>query len=240
MNMRMMTIRSLFAAACTISAAMLPAAERGLVINPLRNPVRNPAAEAANPGSHPDLWRNPGQLRPADTLADPDAEQAPHDTGPAAAPAADGGQPPAERPPRTLIQRIRERRLAQLEKQAERLRQLSAAEDRPAPAGRESTNLNGPENPDLQIDIGVPVDAPAAPAANPSPLDAPASLLGPSAVWPPAVPAPAAVSPPTELNPPADPPREVNIELPSDVEPPQPKPALQGRVRSWWSSPALR
>ena len=238
MNMRMMTIRSLFAAACAIAAAMLPAADRGLVINPLRNPVRNPAAEAANPGSHPDLWRNPGQLRPADTLPDPDAEQAHHDTGPAAAaPASGGGQPPAERPPRTLIQRIRERRLAQLEKQAERLRQLSAAEDRQAPAGRGSTNPNGPENPDLQIDIGVPVDAPA---ADPSPPDAPASLLGLSAVWPPAVPAPAAVSPPTEWNPPADPPREVTIELPGDVEPPQPKPALQGRVRSWWSNPSLR
>lgn len=241
MNIRIMTIRCLFAGACTISAGMLPAAERGLVTNPLRHPARNPAAEAANPGFQPELWRNPSQLRPADTLPVPDAERAPYDSPPAASPlTAHGEQPPAEGPPRTLIQRIRDRRLKQLEKQAERLRQISAAEDGQAPTGRESANPHGPQNPDLQIDLGAPVDAPGRLPAHPSPPDAPASLLGPSAVWQPAVPAPAAGSPPVELNPPAGPPLEVNIELPGDVEPPQPKPALQGRARNWWSSPSLR
>ena len=237
MNIHRMTISGVFAVSWAICIAILAADERGAVTNPLRMANRNPAAAAVNPRPQPDLWRNPASLRPADTLPDPRAEPGSRVTPPSATPqAASAGRPSADQPPRTLIQRIRERRLAQLEKQAERLRQLSTGGNQRAPSGRGNTNPNGPENPDLQIDLGVPVDAPHETTANSSPPDAAESLLGPFPGGPPGGPRLAARTAPTELNPPAEPPVEVNVDLSDDVRPPPPKPP-QDRVRSWWPSP---
>jgi len=247
MNIRIMTISSAFAAAWAVLAAMAAADERGAAFNPLRSPDRTVAAEDVPPpfppqplpatgetrGSPQGFWRNPGWLRSSAPSTEPGTVRAPDATAPSAALPAAGPAPPPPAASRTLIQRIRDRRLAQLEKQAERLRQLSAAEDRQAPSGRGSANPNGPENPDLQIDLGAPVDAPGEPA----PPDAPAASLLSSPDWPPGPPAPRAATPPPELNPPAEPPLEVNIDLPGDITPPQPKPALQGRARTWWSTP---
>jgi hypothetical protein len=137
-----------------------------------------------------------------------------------------------------LIQRIRERRLAQLEKQAQRLRELSQQEGpRPADA-RNGVNPNGPENPDLQIDIGLPLDAPDPANANPPPSDASSAPRETHPAWSPDRPTPPAEARPPELNPPADPPIDIQIDLPADLEPPQPKPAIQARLRNWWSPTA--
>jgi hypothetical protein len=135
-----------------------------------------------------------------------------------------------------LIQRIRERRLAQLEKQAERLRQMSERDVQRPPGARNSANPNGPENPDLQIDLGMPLDTSDAAAANPAPsgnFAVPGNL---NRDWSPNGPAQPLNARPPELNPPADPPIDIQIDLPNDIEPPQPKPPLQARGRSWWSS----
>ncbi|NLF72713.1 MAG: hypothetical protein GX575_27070 [Candidatus Anammoximicrobium sp.] len=270
MNIRIMTIRVVCALAWAAAPLASGAAEEGeRWTNPLRSPDREPAAESllqpyptppptaedAPPRPSPP-WRNPNWFRPSGPAGAPGVERAPRGTAPAATiPERDAGRPPAAAPPRSLIQRIRERRLAQLEKQAERIRQLNAGENRPGPDERGIADPNGPENPDLQIDLGVPPDAPGPPAANPGLPEAPAgppelplhwspappvpsaSPAPPDPPAPPLPPLPAAVTPPTELNPPAAPPLEVNIELPSDVEPPQPKPAAQARVRNWWSAP---
>jgi len=161
------------------------------------------------------------------------ASNAPSTT--AAPGATDAAQPPAAQPPRTLIQRIRDRRLAQLEKQAQRLREMSQQEgQRPADA-RNHVNPNGPENPDLQIDLGLPLDALDPANASPPPYDAFSAPRETHPVWSPDRPAPPAEPRPPELNPPADPPIDIQIDLPADLEPPQPKPAIQARVRNWWS-----
>lgn len=251
MNIRMMTISSVFAAAWAILVAATAADERDAPTNPLRNPDRTadvddvlrsfppqpPSATGETPRSPQGFWRNPGWLRSSAASTAPGDDLMPDATAPSAATPGDAAGEPPVAPPRTLIQRIRERRLAQLEKQAARLRQLSAGENRQGPDGRGSADPNGPENPDLQIDLGVPVDAPGQPTASLLPPHPPAMSPAPSAEWPPGPPAPATAAPPTELNPPADPPIEINIDLPSDIEPPQPKPALQSRVRNWWSAP---
>jgi hypothetical protein len=125
--------------------------------------------------------------------------------------------------------------LAQLEKQAQRLREMSQQEgQRPADA-RNIVNPNGPENPDLQIDLGLPLDALDPANTNPSPSDAFSAPRETHPVWSPDRSTPSAEPRPPELNPPADPPIDIQIDLPADLEPPQPKPAIQARVRNWWS-----
>ncbi len=251
MNIRIMTISSAFAAAWAVLAAMAAADERGAAFNPLCSPDRTVAAEdvpppfppqpppatGETPRSPPSFWRNPGWLRFSAPSTEPGTVRTPDATAPSATPPAAGAVPAPPAASRTLIQRIRDRRLAQLEKQAERLRQLSAAEDRQPLSGRGNSNPNGPENPDLQIDLGAPVAAPGEPTAAPAPPEAPAASLLSSPDWPPGPRAPPTATPPPELNPPAEPPLEVNIDLPSDIAPPQPKPTLQGRARTWWSTP---
>jgi len=236
MNIRRMTIGGVFTVVGGVAIATLAADERGAVINPLRVANRNPPA-AVNPRPQPDLWRNPASLRPSDTLPDSRPERESHAAAATSTPRGpDAGRPSTDQPQRTLIQRIRERRLAQLEKQAERLRQLSAGENSSAPSRRGSANPNGLENPDVQIDLGTPVDSPRSSSANPLPDDAPQPLLGPSAVGPPSNPRSAAGTPSPELNPPQRAPVEVNIELPDDVQPPQPQPPAQARAHNWWST----
>lgn len=238
MNICRMTIGGVFTVVWGVAIGILAADERDAVTNPLRMANRNPPAAAVNPRPQPDLWRNPASLRPSDTLPDPGRDRGSRvETASATPRGADAGRPSTDQPQRTLIQRIRERRLAQLEKQAERLRQLSAGGNPPAPSRRGSANPNGPVNPDVQIDLGTPVDSPRNAPANPSPDDAPQPLLEPSAIGPPSIPRPAAGTPSPELNPPQRAPVEVNIELPDDVQPPQPQPPAQARAHSWWSSP---
>jgi hypothetical protein len=244
-----MTIGSVFSIALGAQLAALPADDRTTVTNPLRGPNRSsafdnvfdghpsPSAEDASPPrSPPGLWRNPGTLRTPDGPATSGRGVVPSEPSPAAiAGAHDADQPPAAQPPRTWLQRMRDRRLAQLEKQAERLRELSQ-QDGQRPAGsRNSVNPNGRENPDLQIDLGMPLDAPEPANADPARSDAFAAPSGTHPVWSPDRPTqPAEMSPP-ELNPPADPPIDIQIEVPDDPEPPQPKPTIQARVRNWWS-----
>jgi hypothetical protein len=140
-------------------------------------------------------------------------------------------------PPRTLIQRIRDRRLLQLEKQAERLRELSERDAQRPDGARHGADPNGPENQDLQIDLGVPGGV-----ADPADADLP--LIGPVAApnemrpeWAPHRPSRPAEARLPDLNPPADPPIEIQIDLPGDGEPPQPKPTVQSRIRNWRADP---
>ncbi len=249
MNLRNMTIGSVFSIALGAQLAVLPADDRTTVTNPLRGSNRSsafdnvfdgnpsPSAEDASPPrSPPGLWRNPGSLRTPDATPRSGREAVPSEPSPeATAGANNADQPPAAQPPRTWMQRIRDRRLAQLEKQAERLRELSQ-QDSQRPAGaRNSANPNGRENPDLQIDLGMPLDAPEPANADPARVGDFAPPEGTHPVWSPdrsTVPAEMRLP---ELNPPADPPIDIQIEVPSDPEPPQPKPTIQARLRNWWS-----
>ncbi len=253
MNFRMMTISGVLVVAWAIPAGMVAADEHGPITNLLRDPGPGSAAEnalrpspttplaaeAQGPRSQPGFWRSSSGDRPGDSPRVRVADRSPPAEAASRAPLANGTpQPPAAQPPRTWLQRIRERRISQLEKQAERLRQLEQRENQHAPGGRSAETINGPENPDLQIDLGSPVDAPGGPTAGPAPPDTPASSPGSVPAWQPDRPGPTAGTSPPELNPPAEPPLEVNIELPDDVQSPEPKPALQNRPRTWWSSPA--
>jgi hypothetical protein len=250
MNLRIMTISSVFSIALGVQLAALAADNRSTVTNPLRGPNRNsgfdntfdsfhtpPTEDASPPRSPPGLWRNPGSLRTAEEMIPSGRDAAPHNASTAGA---DGHNPPtAAQPPRTLIQRIRDRRLAQLEKQAERLRELSQQDGQhPAGAGN-SVNLNGPANPDLQIDLGMPQNASDSANAYPPPSDAFSAPHETRPVWSPNRPTPPADASPPELNPPVDPPIDIQIDVPGNPEPPQPKPAIQARIRNWWS-PTVR
>ncbi len=252
MNVRIIMIGSVFSIAVAVQLAAFAADERSTVTNPLRGPNRSSAfdnaldafsspsaTEASPPRSPPNLWRNPGSLRTPDEPARSDMDAASNAPSTTAAPGAtDAAQPPAAQPPRTLIQRIRDRRLAQLEKQAQRLRELSQPEG-PRPADPQtSVNPNGPENSDLQIDVGLPLDAPDPANANPLSSDAFSAPRETHPVWSPDRPRSPAAARPPELNPPADPPIDIQIDLPADIEPPQPKPAIQARLRNWWSPTA--
>lgn len=253
MNLRIMTIGGVFSISLGVQLAAWAAEDRSTVTNPLRGPNRNfafdnafdgfpapPAGNASPPRSPPGLWRNPGSLRTPDGPTRFGMDTVPSVPSPSAAAAANNaGQPSASQPPRTLIQRIRDRRLAQLEKQAERLRELSQQDSqRPAGDGN-SADPNGPENPDLQIDLGMPPDAPDPANTSLVPSDAFSAPREMHPVWSPNRPTqPADVRPP-ELNPPADPPIDIQIDVPGDPEPPQPKPPIQARIRNWWS-PSVR
>lgn len=249
MNFRIMAIGSVFSISLGLQLAALAADDRSPLPNPLRGPNRSPGSDyrfdggpapsAAAPSplrSPPGLWRNPGLLRTPEGHSTSSVDVAPDTPSPSAtADATHAGQPPASQPPRTLIQRIRERRLAQLEKQAQRLRELAQEEGQRPSDTRNSVNPNGPENPDLQIDLGMPLDAPDPTNTNPPPSNVFSAPRDMHPVWTPdrrTLPTDAV---PSELNPPADPPIEIQIDLPDAAEPPQPKPTFQARIRNWWS-----
>jgi len=245
MKLRIMTIASVFSIAVCGHSIATAAEPHGTVVNPLRSPNRGllfgnalngmpaPPADVAEPHrSPPGLWRNPSFLQTPEMPPRSGAEVAP---GNALPPAAASG-PEASQPSRTLIQRLRERRLAQLEKQAQRLRELAQQEGTRPTDGQGNDNPNGPVNADIQIDLGGPLDESASPHANPAPLNASRSLddtplIGP---YPDSEPPTGTAAP--DLNPPADPPIDVQIELPDDPVPAQPKPPIQARLRTWWSS----
>jgi len=168
MNLRIVTIGSVFFLALAGQRWISAADQHGITSNPLRGSGRDAMSEnglhpfaasqenTSPPRSPPEFWRNPGSLR-TDLFrsdrplngASMSADPAVHDT-----------QPRSDaQPPRTLIQRIRDRRLMQLEKQAERLRELSERDAQRPDGARHSADPNGPENVDLQIDLGIPADA---------------------------------------------------------------------------------
>ncbi len=249
MNLRIMTICSVFSIALGVQLAALAADDRNTLTNPLRGPNRNsavdngfdgvpaPSAADASPlRSPPGWWRNPASLQIPEAPPRSAIDVAPSGPSPSAsADASGGGQPPATQPPRSLIQRIRERRLVQLEKQAQRLRELSQQDGQRPSDARTSVNPNGPENPDLQIDLGLPSDGSDPSNANPPPYGDFSAPRDTHPVWSPNRPTPPTDAVPLELNPPSDPPIDIQIEVPDDPEPPQPKPPIQARVRNWWS-----
>jgi hypothetical protein len=253
MNLRIMTIGSVFSIVLGVPLAALAADDRNTVTNPLRGSngsssfedsfdrVPTPSAAETSPlRSPPGLWRNPGLLRTPEGPPRSGVSVAPGTPSPpATVEANDGVQPPAAPPARTLIQRIRDRRLTQLEKQAQRLRELSLQDGQRPSDARNSANPNGPENPDLQIDIGLPLDAPDSASANPPPSDTFSAPRDTHPVWSPDRPTSPTNAMPSELNPPADPPIDIQIEVPGDPVPLQPKPPIQARLRNWWA-PTVR
>lgn len=109
------------------------------------NRVRTPN-EALLPRVAPGLWRNPGSAATSEPI-DPSRRSAtPGDVE--TADNRDAATPAAQQ---TLIQRIRQRRLQQLEKQLERMRERAQHD---APPRSADADPNGPQNPDLQIDLG--------------------------------------------------------------------------------------
>jgi hypothetical protein len=244
MNLRIVTIGSVLSLTLAVQPLVSTADQHGIATTPLRgsalenaldSEVRlyaTPPEQAASPRSPPDIWRNPGSLRTAASLDRPNTHT-PTNTEPMSANSAGHDPHPASvaQPSRTLIQRIRDRRLAQLQKQAERLRELSQRDGLHASEARPSRNLNGPENPDLQIDLGIPTEAASS-------TEDVLPLIGPSAAsrvmqpgWTPNRPEQGNVP---DLNSPASPPIEIQIDLPGDGEP---QPPAQSRLRNWWGDP---
>lgn len=162
MNLRILTISAFSGSVLLASMAYpppIPAADqRGFVANPLRSPDRNPPpatephsspapADSFAAASHFLDWRaEPGALQIAEAAESPRGAAPPYVSA-------------AAESSRTLIQRLRDRRLAYLEKQSVRLRELSERDAQRSVPRRPVADLNGPENPDLQIDFGVPVGA---------------------------------------------------------------------------------
>jgi len=254
-NLRNMTIGGVFLLAMGAPHLPLAADAPGTVANPLRAPYRSPlfgnsadrvpapaATAAASPAAvsvasrtPPGMWRNPGWIQPPEASAETGSETVSH--SPSMPPMA--GASVAAPPSRTLVQRMRDRRIVQLEKQAQRLRELSLQEGQPLLDARGTPYFFGPENTDLQIDLGVPHDGPRAARAERRPFeDSTPGADAPLIESPQDSESLAGMLPP-ELNPPAAPPVDVQIELPDDPVPASPRPPLQARLRNWWS-PTVR
>ncbi len=173
------------------------------------------------------LLRGPGWFR-APAAANPVPPTASIES--AELPATPETEPNAARtnpPPRTWLQRLRDRRISQLERQVQRLResqqesqQASAAESAPAdgvrvppaPLFRRSTPAAEPDGLDLEIDLGQPLDVQLNQPANPAPQ-------GPSG----------AARQPASSDSAPSPPNNLGIALPPLSPPSAPLPALQMR-----------
>lgn len=247
MNLRIVTRRGVCTLVVAIQPLLATAEQPEVAPTPLRGSAladaiesevqlfARPAEQATSPRTPPDLWRNPGSLRTGAGQDRPGTQ--PPTNGMSTS--ADSGQREAQtpagiQPPRTLIQRIRERRLAQLQKQAERLRQLSQRDGPRAGEAIPGADPNGLENLDLQIDLGVPTDG--SPAA-----DEHVPLIGPSTAneetpptWTPNRPSGNDETSPHDSPSPASPSIEIQIDLPEDTEPPSSGAAAQGRLRKLW------
>jgi hypothetical protein len=245
-NLRIVTCRGV----CTLLLAIQPLfamAEQPVVApTPLRGAAladaiesevqlfARPAEQATSPRTPPDLWRNPGSLRTGAGQDRPGTQPATNAPTSTDFGVPDVQTPAGVQPPRTLIQRIRERRLAQLQKQAERLRQLSQRDGLRASEAIPAADPNGAENLDLQIDLGVPADgSPAAEEYVP--------LIAPSAVseetpptWTPSRPSGTVETTAPDSPPSASPSIEIQIDLPEETEPPSSGAAAQGRLRNLW------
>lgn len=248
MNLRIMTIGGIFSLALGAPLAPLAANAPGTVASPPRAPYRGSlpgaaadrapaptaAASVASRATR-GLWSNPGWGQPPEASAETGSDAVPY--SPSIPPMA--GDAPAAPPSRTLVQRMRDRRIIQLEKQAQRLREMSLQDGQPLLGVRGNPDLVGPETSDLQIDLGVPQDGPRSARAYRRTFEDSTPVAETPLIESPQDFEPVAGMVPPELNPPAAPPVDVQIELPGDPVPASPRPTLQARLRNWWS-PTVR
>lgn len=245
MNLRIVTLCGGCLLALAIRPLLATAEQRVMAATPLRGSAladalesevqlfARPAEQVTSPRTPPDLWRNPGTLRSPAALDRPGVPLPRSDAVTSADPVESEAHPSAGvQTPRTLIQRIRERRLAQLERQAERLREMSHRDGPLASGTLRNADPNGPENLDLQIDLGVPTDAP-------SDAEEYLPLIGPAAAAEEPQPARTQDHPNREAesgrsdsDPAAGASIEIHIDLPDDGEPPASRSATQNRLRN--------